>query len=255
MAGSPCIDDKELSKEYLQRASRTIEGIDSNMFSSDNGHYLTSDSIPTGMAKELHRWLIYQNISPKHLHTQLLSKLSTALFGTTHNGYPLSFSPKTPKVPPVISPIMPAFHILAAISADDHQTAEHVLRTVFAPMYNKASPHFTGTCWEFLNADGTPFKDQFCSYAQLFSVSPIFILSRYVLRVEPVEAGFKQLRIAPRFKVSGVTWAQGRVPTPVGELLEMNVGGCAQTSIHVTTNMIEVLRTKSLEVSRIPFCL
>jgi hypothetical protein len=144
---------------------------------------------------------------------------------------PLSYSPDTvdPSPPPVISPIMSGSHVAAAFEAGDINEALKVMRGVWAPMCDTQSEHFTGTTWEFMNPDGTPFKDQFCSYAQLFSPAPTFVLSRYVLGVEPVEPGFARFKIAPKLPVKkgeegdeeSITWAQGRIPTPGGGLIEV----------------------------------
>ena len=42
-------------------------------------------------------------------------------------------------------------------------------------------------------------------------------MSRFVLGVEPVTPAYKTFLVAPRFRMDGVTWAEGRVPTPTGE--------------------------------------
>ncbi|KAJ5701943.1 hypothetical protein N7488_009491 [Penicillium malachiteum] len=124
---------------------------------------------------------------------------------------------------------MSAFHIEAAIHSGRSQDAEDILRKVWAPMADDTSPHLTGTTWEFLKEDGTPFKDDFCSYAQLFSVGPTYLLSRYVLGVKPVEAGFKKFIVSPRLEIEGLKWAQGRVPTPVEAVLKF-VGKCLRAT-------------------------
>ncbi|KAJ5703545.1 hypothetical protein N7493_011470 [Penicillium malachiteum] len=202
------------------RACAEIAKSSEHCFDKESRQFIITESRKEGFQQEAHAWLITQNILPSHLLNETSQKFKR-LTGTTHNGAPLSFTPDTPGVPRVISPIMSAFHIEAAIHSGRSQEAEDILRKVWAPMTDETSASFTGTTWELLKKDGTPFKDDFCSYAQLFSVGPTYLLSRYVLGVEPVEAGFKKFIVSPRLEIAGLEWAQGRVPTPVGSCIEV----------------------------------
>ena len=219
MALSEAIVDTEARDRYLSLANTAAQAIDKICYNDTTGHYNITDSRTSGFQQEAHAWLVLQDLIPHDRHASILEKFTTLRQGS-HNGAPLSFTADTPKVPPVISPIMSAFHAQAAIHTGNHAEAEHVLRSVWAPMADVSSPHFTGTTWEFLRGDdGAPFKGDFCSYAQLFSVGPTYLLSRYVLGVEPVTAGFKQFVVSPRLQIADLRWAQGRVPTPVGEAI------------------------------------
>ncbi|CZR58887.1 uncharacterized protein PAC_08779 [Phialocephala subalpina] len=224
LANSSTINDLKLASQYLTLAIRTTEAINSYLFTPSTSHYNITTSRTVGIAQESHTWLISKGFSPPHLHRPILAQLRDRLCSTTGTNAPLSFSPDTinPSITPVISPIMSAFHCIAAIDTNCHEYAEHILRSVWEPVCDKQSPHFTGTMWEFLNPDGrTPFKDQIYSYAQLFNVGSTFILSRYVLGVEPTKSGFGEVKIHPRFSIKGVNWAEGRVPTPWGESIEV----------------------------------
>ena len=216
MAQSEAIDDEDAAQAYLSQANRTAESINKHLFNHETGHYMITTVRSIGFQQETHAWLLNTGIAPEPIKAPLLQKLN-ALFTGTHNNSPTQFSSETLDVPRTISPITSTFHILACLQAGDVASAEHILRSVWAPMCDKSSPHFTGTTWEFMNPDGTPFEDQFCSYAQLFSVGPTAIMSRFVLGVEPITPGYKTFLIAPRFYMDGVSWAEGRVPTPVGE--------------------------------------
>jgi len=216
MARSSRINDFSRAERYELEATRTAASINKHLYNTDTEMYNISSTRKVGFQQEMHSWMLIKNIAPANLRKPLMEKFKSLHKGT-HNKSPLSFSKDTPNIPPVISPIMSAFHVVAAVSTENFTEAEHVLRRVWAPMCDTSSPHFTGTTWEFLLPDGTPFEDQFCSYAQLFSVGPTFILSKYVLGVEPTTAGYKSFSVNPRFPISGVNWAQGRVPTPSGQ--------------------------------------
>ncbi|KAL0940904.1 alpha-l-rhamnosidase [Colletotrichum truncatum] len=211
------LSDQEAAKTYESTAKDVAEAIRTHCFNEELGQYNITDSRREGFHQEMHAWLILQDICTAEQITSILDNFKSLVSPSTINEAPLSFSPDTPGPPPVISPIMSTAHIQAALQAGRPADGERVLRNVFEPMADKTSEHFTGTTWEFINPDGTPFKGDFCSYAQLFGAGPTSILSQYALGVEPITSGFKEFRIWPRFDVTGLRWAQGRVPTPVGE--------------------------------------
>ncbi|KAF9877834.1 hypothetical protein CkaCkLH20_04969 [Colletotrichum karsti] len=217
IASSPAISEQAAADAYLISAKSVTEAIRKHCFNAESGRYNITDSRTEGFQQEMHAWLILQNICTPEQTPVILDKFRSLVVSSKINEAPLSFSPDTPGPPPVISPIMSAFHIQAAFQAGRPVEGERVLRSVFGPMADKSSEHFTGTTWEFINPDGTPFKGDFCSYAQLFGAGPTSILSQYALGVEPITPGFKEFRIWPRSDINGLKWAQGRVPTSVGE--------------------------------------
>ncbi|KAF6844653.1 alpha-l-rhamnosidase [Colletotrichum musicola] len=217
IASSPRVGEPDTAKKYTEAAQRVVEAVQKHCFNAESGHYNITDSRTEGFQQEMHAWLVLQRICKEDQTPAILDKFRSLVSSSTINEAPLSFSPDTPGPPPVISPIMSAFHIQAALQAGRAAEGERVLRAVFGPMADKTSEHFTGTTWEFVKPDGTPFKGDFCSYAKLFGAGPTSILSQYALGVEPVAPGFKEFRIWPRFDLGGLEWAQGRVPTPVGE--------------------------------------
>lgn len=194
-----------------------VDTVRKHCFNANSGHYNITDTRTEGFQQEMHAWLILKHICKQEQMPSLLDNFGSLVLPSTINEAPLSFSPDTPGPPPIISPIMSAFHIQAALQAGRPAEGERVLCSVFGPKADKSGEHFTGTTWEFLNPDGTPFKSDFCSYAQFFGAGPTSILSQYALGVEPLAPGFKEFKIWPRFDVNGLKWAQGRVPTPVGD--------------------------------------
>ncbi|KPM41903.1 hypothetical protein AK830_g4604 [Neonectria ditissima] len=221
MAASEAIADEETATSLLSRADTTAKAVLEKCYNPANGYFNITDSRTIGFQQETHAWLLLTDIVPAGLKTQILGHFSS-LCTASHNSAPLSFSPDTtnPSPPPVISPIMSAIHIDSAVHArEKHSIVEDHLRRVWEPMMDKSSEHFTGTTWEFMTAEGKPFKGDFCSYAQLFSCGPTWLLSAHVLGVEPLAPGFDKYRVWPKLKIGGVTWARGRVPTPRGSIL------------------------------------
>ncbi|KAH7010232.1 Six-hairpin glycosidase-like protein [Ilyonectria destructans] len=220
MAASEVISDAEMAASLLSAADITAKAVLDKCYNPANGYFNITDSRTTGFQQETHAWLLLTNIVPPELKTQILSHFAS-LCTTSHNSAPLSFSPDTtnPSPPPVISPIMSAIHVDSAVHAGEkHTVVEEYLRRVWEPMMDKSSEHFTGTTWEFMTAEGKPFKGGFCSYAQLFSSGPTWLLSAHVLGVQPLEPAFDKYMVWPKLRLNGVNWARGRVPTPRGSI-------------------------------------
>ncbi|KAF6816800.1 alpha-l-rhamnosidase [Colletotrichum sojae] len=213
IASSPHVGEPDTAKRYTSTAQVVVEAVQKHCFNAESGHYHITDSRTEGFQQEMHAWLVLQQICTEDQTPAILDKFSSLVLPSTINEAPLSFSPDTPGPPPVISPIMPAFHLQAALQAGRAAEGERVLLA------------------EFIKPEGTPFKGDFCSYAQLFGAGPTSILSQYALGVEPVALGvepaalgvepaapgFREFKIWPRFYFGGLEWAQGRVPSPVGE--------------------------------------
>src|SRR5205823_2172748 len=59
-----------------------------------------------------------------------------------------------------------------------------------------------------------------------FSATPVYQLSKGVLGIEPVTAGYRRFRLNPQ--PAGLQWARGAVPTPLGPILvDWQRRGCA----------------------------
>lgn len=221
MAASSAISDARTAAA-LQASSETVaKAIVAKCYNPSTGYFNITDTRTKGFQQETHAWLLRLDVVPPELKQQILSHFSL-LCTASHNSAPLSFSPDTtdPAPPRVISPIMSAIHVDSAVHAgEQHSSTEKYLRSVWEPMMDKNSEHFTGTTWEFMTADGKPYKGDFCSYAQLFSCGPTWLLSAHVLGVVPLEPGFEKYRVWPKLRLNGLSWARGRVPTPVGAIV------------------------------------
>jgi len=80
----------------------------------------------------------------------------------------------------------------------------------------KGSPFYSGATWETLAPDATPAFGAATSLAHGWSSGPTSALSKYVLGVRPIEAGYKTWLIEPQ--PGDLSWANGRVPTPYGPI-------------------------------------
>ena len=61
--------------------------------------------------------------------------------------------------------------------------------------------------------DGRPYGKSLC---HAWGASPIYLLGRYFLGVEPTEPGFAAYTVKP--VLGGLEWMTGKVPTPTGDI-------------------------------------
>ena len=73
---------------------------------------------------------------------------------------------------------------------------------------------------------GRPYGKSLC---HAWGASPVYLLGKYYLGIQPVKAGYTEFSITPN--LGGLKWMEGTVPTPNGEIrLFMN-----ENTIKVTT--------------------
>ncbi|KAJ5725279.1 Six-hairpin glycosidase [Penicillium malachiteum] len=77
---------------------------------------------------------------------------------------------------------------------------------------------YTGGSWEYVDAAGSPGLGLYTSLAHPWASSPTYVLSDYVLGVQPASVGYKQWTFRPAILDIDVTWARGRVSTPQGTI-------------------------------------
>ncbi|KAM0789680.1 hypothetical protein ACM66B_006542 [Microbotryomycetes sp. NB124-2] len=100
----------------------------------------------------------------------------------------------------------------------DGTTAKHLLDSHYAIMADAKSVNYTGGYWEFLSQDGTyPGNDLETAQSHAWGAFPTAFMNEYVLGVTPKKPGFTEFNVKPLSNFN-VGWAQGRVPTPQGQI-------------------------------------
>lgn len=77
--------------------------------------------------------------------------------------------------------------------------------------WEKYNPEETGTA--HLAMYGRPYGKSLC---HAWGASPIYLLGKYYLGVQPIDAGYKAFSITP--VLGGLKWMEGNVPTPNGDI-------------------------------------
>lgn len=86
-----------------------------------------------------------------------------------------------------------------------------MLREGATSFWEKYNPEDKGT--QHLAMYGRPYGKSLC---HAWGASPIYLLGRYFLGVEPVKPGYEEFSITPN--LGGLKWMEGTVPTPDGEI-------------------------------------
>ena len=91
-----------------------------------------------------------------------------------------------------------------------------MIREGATSFWEKYNPTDKGT--QHLAMYGRPYGKSLC---HAWGASPIYLLGKYYLGIQPVKAGYSEFAISPN--LGGLKWMEGTVPTPIGEIkLYMN---------------------------------
>ena len=119
----------------------------------------------------------------------------------------------------ITTPYMRFYELEALCKLGEHQ---HVLQEILAywggmlnlgatSFWEKYNPEQSGV--EHLAMYGRPFGKSLC---HSWGASPIYLLGRYFLGVQPEQPGYKTFKIQP--VLGGLEWMEGAVPVPEGEI-------------------------------------
>ncbi|KAL4746873.1 Six-hairpin glycosidase-like protein [Aspergillus terricola var. indicus] len=92
-----------------------------------------------------------------------------------------------------------------------------LLNSLWAAMIDQ-DDYYTGTSWEYLYPDGRPGLDLFTSHAHPWGGAPTYVFTEYLLGVQPTSPGFERWAFRPVITGMGLSWVEGRVPTPRGSI-------------------------------------
>jgi hypothetical protein len=203
---------------YNARLTALRKAIDTQLWSDDLGAYVYSEKIKNGFGQDSNAIAILAgvNMNPAHSSEIILSTLSREL--GTESG-PLAFSSGVLQkgFSRYISPYASAYHLRAALSAQNGAVARELLDKLWAPMANAQNENYTGCFWETLDESGRPAFGVTTSLCHGWGAGPTAELSRFVLGAQPTSPGWVEWVVQPQ--TIGLSEAHGWVPTPRGSLL------------------------------------
>ena len=132
----------------------------------------------------------------------------------------------------ISTPYMRYYELEALCAMGEHATVMKEIKDYWGGMIREGATSF----WEKYNPTdkgtqhlamyGRPYGKSLC---HAWGASPVYLLGKYYLGIQPVKAGYTEFSITPN--LGGLKWMEGTVPTPNGEIrLYMN-----ENTIKVTT--------------------
>lgn len=119
----------------------------------------------------------------------------------------------------ITTPYMRFYELEALCMLGEQDRVMKEMKAYWGGMLNEGATSF----WEKYNPDehgrarlamyGRPYGKSLC---HAWGASPIYLLGRYYLGVEPVKAGYEEYIVRPN--LGGLDWMEGRVPTPFGSV-------------------------------------
>ena len=216
---------------YTQQADALKSAINAHLFNSATGLYLTSSTQPDVVAQDANALAVLYGVAPAANRASILAALKSKLWTTPYGPLPFSAGSGNRAL---VSPFVSGYELDARLANNDTANAEQLLSDVWGHMI-APGPDSTGTMWENVSgADGTPGLGNGTSLAHGWSTTPTSALSGYVLGVQPTSPGYANWSVQPH--PGDLTWAEGKAPTPHGDLQVSWAGqrGVGQFAMTVT---------------------
>ena len=203
VAGHP-----ELAKKYTDRADAVKTAMNERLFNESTGLYNLSDTVKNVTAQDANVFAVLFGIAPDDKVDGILAAIKSDLW-TEHGTLPFSSGYQN-----TISPFISGFELNARFEAGDTDNALELLSNEWGPMIAPGDL-YTGTFWENLSTTGEQATDQ-TNMAHGWSTGPTSALSKYVLGIQPVKAGYETWLVQPH--PGDLEWTKGKAPTPHGAL-------------------------------------
>ncbi|MBO2451008.1 hypothetical protein J4573_28190 [Actinomadura barringtoniae] len=202
--------DAALAKTYRGQATRTAAGVNKQFWDAAAGAYRVGPS-DAAHPQDGNAMAVLSGVATGDRANAVLKFFGGSLAGKYGD---LTVDKDGSVVPRYISPFVSNSALLAHVSQGDTNGAMSLLRRTWAPMLERGKP---GTLWENVNPDGAPRLGSYTSMAHGWAAGPTSFLTNQVLGVTPTSGGFATFSVLPH-PSSGLRWAQGRVPTPAGDI-------------------------------------
>ncbi len=119
----------------------------------------------------------------------------------------------------ISTPYMRYYELEALCAMGEHEEVMKEMKAYWGGMIREGATSF----WEKYNPTdkgeqhlamyGRPYGKSLC---HAWGASPIYLLGKYYLGIQPVKAGYAEFSITPN--LGGLKWMEGTVPTPNGEI-------------------------------------
>jgi hypothetical protein len=116
-----------------------------------------------------------------------------------------------------VSPFISYYELLAFAGQNTSRGTADAINLLLRTWPHMLSGDTTGTFWENVSLAGAPQLGAYTSLAHGWSAGVVPFLSNVLLGVTPDSGGFGAFTVLPH-PASGVTWAEGTIPTSRGDI-------------------------------------
>jgi len=201
--------------EYTGKAAALKEAINTRLFSADVGLYVHTNTRTTVYPLDANMNAVRLGVAPADKVAGILT-----YFRDRWQPHGSQISQPAPSMADpfghTIEPLNNTWEMMARFHSGDAAGALELMRRLWGVQVDPDSGYYTGTLWEFVNADGLPARG-FDSLAHAWGAGPTQMLTESVLGATAVDPGYATWRVKPQ--PTDLEWAQGQVPTASGSLL------------------------------------
>jgi hypothetical protein len=199
----------DLAAAWRAQAGRTAAAINGALWDEASGAYVLQPG-STAHPQDANTLAVLSGVAPAERSARVLSFLRGRWTAIGSPSVDVEGSP----VPRYISPFVSTFELDALAAGGRTDDALELLRRTWGHMLKGDA---TGTFWENISLAGGPQLGSYTSYSHGWGAAPTTFLTNTVLGVKPTGAGFAEFSVEPHVP-RGLQWAQGRVPTPKGDV-------------------------------------
>ena len=119
----------------------------------------------------------------------------------------------------ISTPYMRYYELEALCAMGEHKQVMKEMKAYWGGMIREGATSFwekyvpTDKGTQHLAMYGRPYGKSLC---HAWGASPIYLLGKYYLGIQPVKAGYSEFSVTPN--LGGLQWMEGTVPTPNGEI-------------------------------------
>ncbi|MEA9984302.1 alpha-L-rhamnosidase C-terminal domain-containing protein [Subtercola sp. RTI3] len=203
------VGQPDQGQTYSNQAVALKDAINSKLFNSQTGVYNLSSSVTNVVAQDANVLAIDFGIAPADKVQGILDSIKSSLW-TSAGTLPFSSGYQE-----TVSPFVSGFELNARFGSGNTSDALQLLSNEWGPMIAPGDL-YTGTFWENLNTSGTQAAPN-TNMAHGWSTMPVSALSKYVLGIQPVSAGYATWLVQPH--TGDLAWTKGQAPTPHGPVV------------------------------------
>ncbi|MDW5594818.1 alpha-L-rhamnosidase C-terminal domain-containing protein [Conexibacter stalactiti] len=212
------LGDTAAARTYAARADEVARAIEAQLWDEQAGAYRLSRELPAVHPQDGNAAAVLTGVASGARASRALAFLRANTWSRYGS---LTVSPDEPNasLPAFYAPLPSGFEAEARFGlADDPRglQAEDGIALLKRFWGHQLRQDPGSTFVEHLLPSGYPSLSQFSSLAHGWASGPTVVLSRRVLGVDPTAAGYERFDVAPQ--PAGLSWAEGAVPTPHGQV-------------------------------------